>query len=201
MVTIRVESDQFGLPERPPVGFWVRIADSPAVLGVRDAMAAWFADLRPLDAGAPVVVRRYLTAATQPLGNLRRELSLYGFPDSSYLGETFERRVGARKLEYFRRRNTASLLVDFARDAQFRYVLSWLPASGGPRTRMNLCITPTALLADAVDWADFVHEWMTWSYPYFSNTGISVLLCPEARAMLDYSAATTRVYSGLVRYT
>ena len=201
MVSLRIQSDEFGLPERPPTGFWTRVAESPAVLAGERAALSWFQDLRPIDATAPMDVRRYVDAATQPIANLRQELAAFGFPNSEYLGEVFERQVAATKLAYYRRRNTASLIVEFARDARFRYILTWTPETGGPRTAMNVCITPSSLLVDASNWAAFVTEWVAWSYPYFRDGGINVVICPEARATIDYAAALVRVQRGAVRYT
>ena len=85
----------WGLPAPAPSGLWATVADSPAVLAVGDALADWLSNARPLDADAPVSVRRFVEAANQPLENLRAELAMFGFPFGEYLGEVFERRVGA----------------------------------------------------------------------------------------------------------
>ena len=147
----------------------------------------------------PVSVRRYIDAAYQPIDNLRQELALFGFPSGEYLGEIFERRVGANKLSYFRRQNTVSLLVELSQHAQFRYVLSWT-LTAGVRTALNICITPSVLIGESTDWAEFVRAWMEWSYPYFAGGGIVVTLCPEVRANISISAGIVPIYGGVVRY-
>ena len=178
MVTLRTDSDDWGVLPRPAAGMWTRIADSPASRAVANALDGWTDNLSPVDASTPVDVRKYIRAATQPLENLRAELNMFGFPDGDYLGETFQRRVGANRISYYQRRNTASLVVEFAAQAEFLYILTWTPPSGGPRTAMNICVTPSGLLGDSTGFATFVTEWLEWSYPWFSNGGVTVTICP-----------------------
>ena len=201
MVTVNIDNlvDGQGLPVSRPAGMWVTVDESPAVVGVAAALETWLSNLSPVDANMPVSVRSYVEAATQPIGNLRAELALFGFPSGEFLGETFERRVGARKLDYFQRRNTESLLVELAGHAEFRYVLSWTPETG-QRTALNVCVTPTVLLTGESGWAEFVRTWLEWSYPYFSDGGIVVTLCPVVRATAEYAASLLTVYQGIVSY-
>ena len=189
----------WGLPAPAPSGLWATVADSPAVLAVGDALADWLSNARPLDAAAPVSVRRFVEAANQPLENLRAELAMFGFPSGEYLGPDFERRVGANKLEYFQRRNTASLLVELAAHAEFRYILSW-QLTAGERTAMNVLVTPSRFLGEATEFGDFVTEWLIWSYPWFGAGGVTVTLAPEVRLGYEAAIAMMPVYQGVVDY-
>ena len=203
MVTLALDTgdDSSGLPVRPPVGDWVTTDESPVALAARGALAGLLDGAQPLSPDDPVSVRRYVSAATMPLGNLYRELRTLGFPASDYLGAEFARRVGGRALLYYQRRNTASLIVELAADARFRYVLSWTPPTGGPRTALNVCVTPTVLRTASTGWAEFVTEWLEWSYPYFEGGGIVVTICPEARTTLELAPLVSVARGGVVRYT
>lgn len=201
MVTVNIANldDEQGLPLSAPTGAWVTIDQSPAVLGVAAALGNWLDSLSPVNAATPVSVLEYISAATQPIANLRAELAAFGFPSGEYIGEVFERRVAARKLQYFQQRNTAALLVELASEAEFTYTLSWLPETG-QRTTMNICITPSTLIRTEQGWAEFIRRWLEWSYPYFANGGTVVTLCPIIRAAVDYALTVLPVYQGVVSY-
>ena len=196
----RYNRDGLGLPAPAPTGLWATIADSPAVVALRSQVLPGYLDLaQPVAPDTPMDIRAYVAAATQPIANLREELELFGFPSGGYLGEDFERRVGANKLQYFQRRNTASLLVELAAHAEFRYILSW-QLTAGERTAMNVLVTPSRLLGEATEFGDFVTEWLIWSYPWFGAGGVTVTLAPEVRLGYEAAIAMMPVYQGVVDY-
>ena len=129
------------------------IPQSPIPTGVRNALGEIYRMVEPVDPVSPVDLRVWLDPETMPIANLRLMLREQGFPAGDYIGEVFERRVASRPLLYYRRRNTASLLMELADDGEFSARIRWTPATGGPRTAATILVTPTALLGEATDWA------------------------------------------------
>ena len=199
MVSLAVNTIGDSLPPFHPEGDWITLPDSPIPAALRAFLGGVYGLVEPVDADAPVDPRAWLDPATAPIDNVRLSLRDLGFPSGDYVGPVFERRVAARPLAYYRRRNTASMLMELADDAEFRYIIRWTPASGGPRTGANVLVTPTALLNDSTGWAEHLVRWLNWSYPLLAGA-FTVTVAPEVRIALRASMAVIPVYGGIVYY-
>lgn len=199
MVTVPVNLIGNSLPVPPNEGDWVTLPYSPIPAGLRTFLGGIYNLVEPVDEAAPVDLRVWLDPETQPIENLRLSLRDLGFPAGDYVGPVFERRVAARPLSYYQRRNTAGLLVELAEDAQFRYRIIWTPLTGGPRTAAQVLVTPTSLLTDSTGWAEHLIYWLNWGYPLLEGR-LTVIVAPEVRLRADYSALVIPVFGGLVYY-
>ena len=199
MVSVQIEAYGNSLPPYPQEGDWVTIPQSPIPAGLRDFIGRVYEHVEPVDPARPVDLGVWLAPATQPIENLRLSLRELGFPSGEYVGAVFERRVAARPLLYYRRRNTAGLIVELASDAQFRYVIRWTPATGGPRTAVDILVTPSSLLSDSTGWAEHLTRWLDWAYPMLAGV-LTTTISPEIRVALETRMAVIPVYGGLVRY-
>ena len=161
---------------------WTTIAQSPAVRAVRAALDR-IDDLAGFD--DPPDVRDFVRPATIPIANLRAALAAQGVPDGRFLGETFERRVYARRYEYFYHRNRESGVERFAADAQFAFYYELETAAGGTRfTRIEVCVSPSPLVAPTADYAAGVTRWLEWLAPHFAAGDVTVVFCAIAEPTL-----------------